>query len=106
MRALKGLVIVMGALIVAGLVTIVVTVANRTLDGGAATEAAFALPAGAEVLETALDGGQDRAPPPPRRRDHGDPRLRPRDGAPRGNRPDRGGRVGGSLDTARTTPSP
>ena len=58
MRALKGLVIVMGALIVAGLVTIVVTVANRTLDGGAATEAAFALPAGAEVLETALDGGK------------------------------------------------
>ena len=58
MRALKGLVIVMGALIVAGLVTIVVTVANRTLDGGAATEAAFALPAGAEVLETALDGGR------------------------------------------------
>ena len=57
MRALKGLVIVMGALIVAGLVTVVVTIANRTVDGGAATEAAFALPAGAEVLETALDGG-------------------------------------------------
>ncbi len=58
MRALKGLVIVMGALIVAGLVTVVVTIANRTVDGGAATEAAFALPAGAEVLETALDGGR------------------------------------------------
>ena len=58
MRALKGLVVVMGALIVAGLVTVVVTIANRTVDGGAATEAGFALPAGAEVLETALDGGK------------------------------------------------
>ena len=56
MRSLKGLVIGMGALIVAGLAVIVVTIANRTLDGKAATEAALALPAGAEVLETALDG--------------------------------------------------
>ena len=60
MRALKALVIGMGVLIVAGLVTVVVTVANRTLDAtdapAPATEAAFALPEGAEVVETALDG--------------------------------------------------
>lgn len=61
MRALKGLVIGMGVLIAAGLVVVGVTIANRTLDGGppgVATDAAFALPAGAEVLETALDGGR------------------------------------------------
>ena len=57
MRALKALVIGMGVLIAAGLATVVVTIANRTLDGGGPpTEAAFALPPGAEVLETALDG--------------------------------------------------
>ena len=57
MRALKALVIGMGVLIVAGLVTVVVTIANRTLDTDRPpTEAAFALPDGAEVLETALDG--------------------------------------------------
>ena len=59
MRALKALVIGMGVLIVAGLVTVVVTVANRTLDGDRPpTETALALPAGAEVLETALDGNR------------------------------------------------
>ena len=57
MRALKALVIGMGVLIAAGLVTVVVTIASRTLDGGKPpSEAAFAVPAGAEVLETALDG--------------------------------------------------
>ena len=57
MRALKALVIGMGVLIVIGLVTVVVTIANRTLDGGGPpAEAALALPDGAEVLETALDG--------------------------------------------------
>ena len=57
MRALKALVIGMGVLIAAGLAVVVVTVANRTLDGGKPpTEATLALPTGAEVLETALDG--------------------------------------------------
>ena len=57
MRALKALVIGMGVLIVAGLATVVVTIANRTLDTDRPpTEAAFALPDGAAVLETALDG--------------------------------------------------
>ena len=47
----------MGVLIAAGLITVVVTIANRTLDGDRPpTEAALALPPGAEVLETALDG--------------------------------------------------
>lgn len=60
MRALKGLVIGMGGLIVAGLVVVVATVVNRSLDRDAApaTESALALPRGAEVLETALDGGR------------------------------------------------
>ncbi len=59
MRALKALVIGMGVLIAAGLITVVVTIANRTLDGGGPpSEAALALPPGAEVLETALDGGR------------------------------------------------
>ena len=59
MRALKALVIGMGVLIAAGLITGVVTIANRTFDGGGPpTEAALALPPGAEVLETALDGGR------------------------------------------------
>ena len=58
MRALKGLVIGMAALIVAGLAVILVTIVNRTMDGGAPTEAALALPEGAAVLETALDGGR------------------------------------------------
>ena len=59
MRALKALVIGMGVLIVAGLATVVVTIANRTLDAdGSPTEAAFAIPPGAEVLETALDGNR------------------------------------------------
>ena len=59
MRALKALVIGMGVLIAAGLITVVITIANRTLDGGGPpTEAALALPPGAEVLETALDGGR------------------------------------------------
>ena len=57
MRALKALVIGMGVLIAAGLITVVVTIANRTLDGGGPpSEAALAIPPGAEVLETALDG--------------------------------------------------
>ena len=57
MRALKALVIGMGVLIAAGLATVVVTIANRTLDADRPpTEAAFAIPDGAEVLETALDG--------------------------------------------------
>ena len=56
MQALKVLVIVMGALIVAGVVTIAVTIANRASAPEGATEVALALPAGAEVLETALDG--------------------------------------------------
>ena len=57
MRALKALVIGMGVLIAAGLVTVVATIANRTLDGDRPpTEAAFAIPDGAEVLDTALDG--------------------------------------------------
>ena len=58
MRALKGLVIGMGALIVAGLAAITVIIVDRTLDVAAPTEAAFALPAGAELLETALDGNR------------------------------------------------
>ncbi len=59
MRALKALVIGMGVLIAAGLITVVVTIADRTLDGGGPpTEAALAIPPGAEVLETALDGGR------------------------------------------------
>ena len=57
MRALKALVIGMGVLIVVGLIVVAVTIVNRTLDGEPPpTEAALALPAGAEVLETALDG--------------------------------------------------
>ncbi len=59
MRALKALVIGMGVLIVAGLIVVVVTIASRTLDGERPpTEAALALPDGAEVLETALDGNR------------------------------------------------
>ena len=59
MRALKALVIGMGVLIAVGLATVVVTIANRTLDTDRPpTEAAFAIPPGAEVLETALDGGR------------------------------------------------
>ena len=59
MRALKALVIGMAVLIAAGLIVVAVTIANRTLDGGKRpTEAAFALPDGAEVLETALDGNR------------------------------------------------
>ena len=59
MRALKALVIGMGVLIVVGLIVVVVTIANRTLDGERPpTEAALALPDGAEVLETALDGNR------------------------------------------------
>ena len=56
MQALKVLVIAMAALIVAGVVTIAVTIANRASAPEDATEAAIALPAGARVLETALDG--------------------------------------------------
>lgn len=57
MRALKALVIGMGVLIAAGLAVVVVTVANRALDGERPpTKAALALPDGAEVLETVLDG--------------------------------------------------
>ena len=58
MPALKALVIGMALLIVAGLAVVAVTIANRTLDGGGPTDAAFALPPGAEILETALDGGR------------------------------------------------
>ena len=59
MRALKALVIGMGVLIVVGLIVVAVTIANRTLDGERPpTEAAFALPDGAKVLETALDGNR------------------------------------------------
>ena len=55
MRALKALVIGMGAELRAR--PVVVTIASRTLDGGnPPSEAAFAVPAGAEVVETALDG--------------------------------------------------
>ncbi len=57
MRALKGLVIGMGVLIVAGLAVVVVTIANRSFHGAAApTDAVLALPQGAEVVETSLDG--------------------------------------------------
>ena len=64
MRALKALVIVMGILIVAGTAVIAVTLARRSADDGAARtggDAAVAaprieLPAGARVVETALDG--------------------------------------------------
>ncbi len=58
MPALKALVIGMALLIVAGLAVVAVTIANRTLDGGGPTDAALALPRGAEILETALDGGR------------------------------------------------
>ena len=62
---LKALVIGMGILIVAGSAVIVVKLAQTGVgggDGGAAgaaaslTPATFALPAGARVIETALDG--------------------------------------------------
>ncbi len=62
MRTLKALVIGMGVLIVAGTAVIAVMIARRGDDGGAAsggvsiTPAKIALPAGARVIETALDG--------------------------------------------------
>ena len=62
MRWLKASVIVMGILIVAGTAAIAVMLARRAGDdgtgGGAASgaPARFALPAGARIIETALDG--------------------------------------------------
>ncbi len=62
MRTLKALVIGMGVLIVAGTAVIAVTIArrggeDRAASGGASTTPAkIALPAGARVIETALDG--------------------------------------------------
>lgn len=67
MRALKGLVIIMGIAIIAGLAVLVTLIIERgsrlaqddrpaavhTAPGGART---LALPAGARVLETRLDG--------------------------------------------------
>ena len=96
MRALKALVIGMGVLIVVGLAVVVVTIANRTIDGGKpSTDAAFALPDGAEVLETALDG--DRIALRLRLADGTtrDPRLRPRHRQARRGGADGRGRVGG-----------
>ncbi len=61
MWALKAAVIAMGGLIVAGLIVVAVTIANRlgsdpASDGGEAT-APIAVPPGAVVIETALDDG-------------------------------------------------
>ena len=56
MAALKALVIGMALLIVAGLAVVAVTIANRTLESGGPADAALALPPGAEIIETALDG--------------------------------------------------
>ncbi len=62
MRTLKALVIGMGILIVVGTAVIAVMIARRGGDvgpasGGASmTPARIALPAGARVIETALDG--------------------------------------------------
>ncbi len=62
MRTLKALVLGMGLLIVAGTAVIAVMIARRGDDGGAASGGAsitppkIALPAGARVIETALDG--------------------------------------------------
>ncbi len=66
MRTLKALVIGMGILIVAGTAVIAVMIARRGADGAAGdntasggastTPAKIALPAGARVIETALDG--------------------------------------------------
>ncbi len=62
MRTLKALVIGMGILIVAGTAMIAVMIVRRGADGSAAsgnasiTPARIALPAGARVIETALDG--------------------------------------------------
>ena len=63
MWALKGLVIGMGVLIFAGLIVVVVTIANRMGGDGAAktpmaTESTLQIPAGAQVLETTLDGSR------------------------------------------------
>lgn len=66
MRALKALVIGMGVLIVVGLAVVVVTIAKRADDAkpeAASAErrmgtAPLAVPAGATVLETDLDGGR------------------------------------------------
>ena len=62
MRTLKTLVIGMGILIVVGTTIIAVVIARRGGDGGAASSDAsittkkFALPAGARLVETVLDG--------------------------------------------------
>ena len=62
MRTLKALVIGMGILIVVGTAMIAVMIARRGGDGGAvggdasSKTARIALPAGARVIETALDG--------------------------------------------------
>jgi len=66
MRALKTLVIGMAVLIVVGLTVVVITAIKRTGDGGApvaAKGAAFgdvqvAIPAGARVETTTVDGGR------------------------------------------------
>jgi hypothetical protein len=70
MAMLKGLVVVLGVLIVVALGVIAVTVANRLSDGGktetAATDGAHttfgdirvALPHGARVVETHAEGGR------------------------------------------------
>lgn len=64
MRWLKALVIGMAVLIVVGTAVIAVTLARRSAGDGAAADGAatssaparLALPAGARVIETALDG--------------------------------------------------
>ena len=66
MRALKALVISMGVLIVAGLIVVVVTIANRVDSrkpvarqaGPPEAAASLVIPAGAAILETALDAAQ------------------------------------------------
>lgn len=63
MWALKGLVIGMGVLIFAGLIVVVVTIANRASDDGPgktpiAAESTLKIPPGAQVLETTLDGSR------------------------------------------------
>lgn len=59
MAALKVLVVGMGVLIAAGLATVAVTIANRMAapaPQAGPEAAALAIPPGAEVLETDLDG--------------------------------------------------
>lgn len=61
MKALKGLVIGMGVLIVVALVVVIWTIANRMSGSGDATgpaNLAVPLPQGAQVLESNADGNR------------------------------------------------